>query len=820
MKRIILILMIISTGIGYASMWQTHTNTSHIYDILASGDELWFSSWGGVVNIAPETGSANTPLNQMIQKHVWNTGNGLYGNDIRHIQRIADNFWFATANNGISIVSPQGVQHLNADLGLPSNRVRKVLADQSHILVATSNGIADYYYLEGVNFPLLLHQYNVQNTGGALLSDDIELMEISQNRYLWISSAVGVNYVHLDSLAIDSAWHTLNIQTGFNPINHLAVSDEQVGFATARQVFLHSIDPWQAGWTEYNSSNGLEEEDISDIALDDEDNLWVAYGSWDEDTMLYSRTGAYLLARIGSDGVIRFSENSDGLKDKSISRVRCIDKEIYLGTWGDGIFRMEGEEWVQYLPNSIGFPKITHIDTDANYEAWFSSGNFNHLPTRKGSMGVSRWKDGQWLTMNVANSPIHSDNILTIAFDSKGRKWFGTYDVQISSPAGWFNGIAIWDEENDVWAHLARLGIRYWNPELGDWGPFLPNSANIMSNTIGYIHKDQHDNMWVAGYDRGISVINAEDELVTEFLLPNSVYQRIVYIKHNGRQYFFGTQNDRGLVIWNDDSIPVTGGAHWVIPPAADINNCVIYGVETIHSPYEGIQHWIAASNGLYMWDETNWYKYDTAIKRYRYDTARNTWERDILYYVDEERLYGSERTTPTAIYKDPFERLWIGSLGNGFSMYNAKTERFTNYFPANSPLLSSHITHFGYEPTEGLLLIGTPDGLNTLKIGRWVKPETSLEILKAYPNPFRPQLHQSVVIVNQPTDIMPRGKNICRIYDSSGALVADLEESYFSRFEWDGKNKADKDCASGVYFFVVTDEAGNSKKGKIVLIR
>lgn len=180
MKRIILILMIISTGIAYASMWQTHTNTSHIYDILASGDELWFSSWGGVVNIAVEPGSVHTPLNRMVQKHVWNTGNGLYGNDIRHIQRIADNFWFATANNGISIVSPQGVQHLNADLGLPSNRVRKVLADQSHILVATSNGIADYYYLEGVNFPLLLHQYNVQNTGGALLSDDIELMEISK----------------------------------------------------------------------------------------------------------------------------------------------------------------------------------------------------------------------------------------------------------------------------------------------------------------------------------------------------------------------------------------------------------------------------------------------------------------------------------------------------------------------------------------------------------------------------------------------------------------------------------------------------------------
>ncbi|MDP2401330.1 MAG: gliding motility-associated C-terminal domain-containing protein, partial [Actinomycetota bacterium] len=77
-----------------------------------------------------------------------------------------------------------------------------------------------------------------------------------------------------------------------------------------------------------------------------------------------------------------------------------------------------------------------------------------------------------------------------------------------------------------------------------------------------------------------------------------------------------------------------------------------------------------------------------------------------------------------------------------------------------------------------------------------------------------------TVQIVNQPPDVMPAGKNKCRVYDSSGALVIILEENEFSRFEWNGRNAAGKNCASGVYFYVVTDENGNTRRGKIALLR
>lgn len=104
-----------------------------------------------------------------------------------------------------------------------------------------------------------------------------------------------------------------------------------------------------------------------------------------------------------------------------------------------------------------------------------------------------------------------------------------------------------------------------------------------------------------------------------------------------------------------------------LLPP--DLNSCVVYGVVTVDTPYEGKQHWIAASTGVYMWNEIYWYRYDTMIKRYKFNPLNHQWENDILYYVDEERLFGSVRTTPTCIFMDAQNRIWLGSMENGLSV-------------------------------------------------------------------------------------------------------------------------------------------------------
>ncbi len=825
MKQILLIVLLASVCLALsATPWQTVTNLSHVYDFVPLSDwDTYFSTWGGVVH--SWGGNGEVPAGQ----EILTTADGLASNDVRTLAHIALNqsLWLGTAASGITIVTPQGIQQLNTSLGLLSNNVVKIVEHGANILVATKAGLASYYYLEGVNFPLMLHQYTTQTTPG-LLSNALDGMELASTNYLYLSSVEGVNYVHLDSLDVDSAWHSFSdFPGGSGSQNKLTVRPGHLTVAAPLTVYTRSDDPWSGGWKTYGQAQGLLLEPISSAALDGLGALWVAYGSWNEDFLSYARNSNTLLTRIDSAGSVRhWSESEAGLGARSIAKIVTNADMIYLCGWGDGVFsQWEGTNlnefgWLQTLPNSIGFPKITSIATDANQAAWFGSGAFSAMPLRKSSLGASKYLDGVWQTFTLANSPIHTDNIYCVAVDSHDRKWFGTYDVNQTSPDDWRYGVSIFDEATNVWKYLDREGFHLWNPDTGTYGPAIPGSAQLLGNTDTHISRDQHDNMFVACMNDGFSVLDPDDNLIGEFTIPNSVFQRSTYCYHNGSQYFIGTYNDRGLVIWNDDSIPITNGPHWIIPDPPELSNCEVYGVVSAASPYEGTQHWIAASTGLFMWDETDWYKWDTSIKRFKFNQVTRVWDNDILYYVDEERLYGSVRTTPTALYLDPFNRVWIGSLEHGISMYDPATERFTNYFQENSPLLSNYITALGYQPVEGILLIGTPEGLNTLKIGIAEKPEATLENLVIYPNPFRPAEDSSVIIRNHPTETLPRGLNQCRIYDSAGTLVRVLAENEFARFEWNGANAEGKTCANGVYFVVVNDDKGNRRTGKIALLR
>lgn len=823
MKRTFLtLLLVLSCMFLTAATWQTITNRSHVYDMASHSSGIYFATWGGVeISFPDEVDSAKSGFPSVLT-----TADGLVSNDIRTLEYIQMNnsLWMGTANDGITIYTQLGVQQLNTSLGLLSNRVVRILEHDAQVLVATKGGLDSYYYLEGVNFPLLMHKYTTQTTEG-MLSNSIDAMELAENGYLFLDSAQGINFVHLDSLDVDSAWHSFDNFPGSSEENRkMALRPGYLTVNGTGTVYVHSDDPWSGIWRSYGPSNGLLAEPISSAAMDSRGTLWVSYGSWDENNMLYKRNTDVLLTRVDAQGNVEHRrEQEEGLGSKSISRIISQYNSIFLCSWGDGVFFQTDSAdnlWSQFQSGGLGFPKISCITTDHNNAAWFGSGGLSTIPMPQGTLGASRYLDGYWKNYTIANSPIHTDNIVSIAVDSRNRKWFGSYNTNQNSPAGWKYAVTIFDEEENIWKYLERDGIKVWDEESQSWGAVVPGSPQLLGNTDVHVAKDLYGNMFISCYDDGFTVLTPNDELLAEFRIPNSIHQRSIYSYHNGRQYFIGTNNDRGLVIWNHDSMPETDGAHWLIPEPAELSNCVIYGVVSLQNPYEGIQHWVAASTGLFMWNENDWFRWDTAIKRYKYNKTTRTWTNDILYYEDEERLYGSVRTTPTAIYLDPFNRVWIGSLENGISMYDPVTERFTNYFQDNSPLLSNHITALGYLPQEGVLLIGTPEGLNTLRIGISEKPDTELRQLVVFPNPFHPDEGEKAIISNHPAETMPPGLNQCRIYDAAGALVRILEENEFARFSWDGKNEAGKACANGVYFVVVSSEKGQRRTAKIALLR
>ncbi len=817
MKRAFLsVALTLMICIGFAQNWQAFTNNSHIYDAQLHENLLYLGSWGGAFTYGGYIDGHG-------KDYTWNTKDGISSNDVRSVAVSTNNaLWLGTSTDGISIVNrPGGIQQINSTNGLPSDRVRKILVHDAQIYVATDLGLSVFYYLQGVNFPLLLHQYNHQNTSGGLAANDINDMVLTANNYLYLSTLGGLSYVHTDSLDLDSSWRKWTSANSPLPTGmkySLSANSANIAISTINRVYKRTINPFDSSWSTFDQNSGVINYQISTICLDAADKLWIAYGAWNEDLMAYSLGVDTLMTSIDANGsYVHWAKNEAGLGASVISKFALGAELMFAATWGAGTYIHSNGYWENFLPNSIGFPKITDIKTDQNHTFWVSGGIIGAAPVRKSALGVSKYASTEWSTFNIANSPIITDNVLNIAVDSQNRKWFGTWDVTTGSPAGWKNGIAIYDDFNETWKHLTRLGVRTWDPSLQTWSANAPGSMNIMGNTIGALALDKSGNMLVGCYDHGVNVIGPNDTNIRTFTIPNSVQQRILFLHHNGRQYFIGTNNDRGLVIWNHASLPETGGEHWVIPPIPELNNCIVYGVASVESPFEGMQHWIAASTGLFMWNEQNWYKYDTTVKRSIYNSG---WQNDQLYYVDEERLYASVRTTPTSLMLDPFGRIWIGSLEGGISRYNPKSDRFVNYNMSNAPLLSNFVTALGYEPKRGWLLIGTPDGLNALPIGKEIITTEELVTVKSYPNPFYPARDGYVRIVNMPEDSMPRGNNICRIYDSSGKIVIDIQQNEFARFDWDGRNKDGKNCSSGVYFYVVTDEAGRTKRGKIALIR
>lgn len=822
MKHILCLLMILVSAALFAQNWQVINNVTHVYDIEKSGDSIYFSSWGGVVEIQ---GNSALPFGEMRQIRQISTGDGSVSNDIRNLALIdvSQSLWMGSGFDGISILNSAGMQALGSDLGLPSPRVYKIIESENYILVATAQGLAVYYYLPGVNFPLILEQYDSFTTGGALPDNNITDMLLSSSRQLFLAHDLGLSYVHLDSLAINSAWHTISDGTGLPAGGgyKLSANDTKIAVSSEYSVYYHDLDFSNPAWQSIGTVFGNEKKTISAVHLDAEDKLWIAYGKWNEGLLNYSSVNDTLLSRIDLADLqaTHWMQDEASLGYNVISRIKELDGELYFCSWGDGIARYRQESWEYFNPNSIAFPKITRSAADQNNTLWFSSGIERDEVVRKGTLGVSSLADGHWRTYQTHNSPLHSNNIFALEVDAHNRKWFGSWWSSYAATGNRF-GVTIYDDADESWLWLTTDGIARWNEDTGTWGAWIKDSPKLLTNTIASIYKDQHDNMLVLCFDGGITMLDKEDNLIGSFQVPGSAARKVFSAYHNGRQYFFGTFRESGLSIWNDDSVPITDGEHWLSQIVPELRGDTIFGVASVETPYSGWQHFIASSNGLYMWDEQNWYKYGAYIKRQIYNFASNLWENDTLYYVDEERLFGSIQTVPNAIYGDPFGRIWIGSLDNGMSMYDARRERFTNYYQGNSPLLSNQIISFGYDPLGGRLLIGSSEGLNTLTIGRTVKPQTSLKELKAFPNPFKPDGRNTVQIINQPADSMPIGKNHCHIYSASGGLVIKLQENSFSRFEWDGRNKAGTLVSSGVYYYVVTDRDGKAKRGKIAVIR
>jgi hypothetical protein len=85
MRKVLFVGLILINALLYGQTWQTINNVNHVYDIEKAGNSIYFSSWGGVMEIS---GMENQNLAFYSEIRQISTGYGLLSNDIRNLAMI------------------------------------------------------------------------------------------------------------------------------------------------------------------------------------------------------------------------------------------------------------------------------------------------------------------------------------------------------------------------------------------------------------------------------------------------------------------------------------------------------------------------------------------------------------------------------------------------------------------------------------------------------------------------------------------------------------------------------------------------------------
>ena len=359
--------------------------------------------------------------------------------------------------------------------------------------------------------------------------------------------------------------------------------------------------------TNYTQADGLLDNTINCVSVDEEGGVWLGTNS-----------GVSMFD--GTEWISFTMDSHPGLIDNSIRAIFASNSSVWIGT-DYGVSVYNGSSWTSYTEeDGLGDNRINHINQSANGAIWFGEkdGISIYDPTVFGDAWTSySSSDGlpfgginyinfdasgdAWLASSIfglihfdglnfftynTDSGLISNNVRSIAIDASGNKWIGTaqgitvfdiennVDVQHSimlllPPPDELNPVVDVkiDGNGNVWAgiyvdYLVTVGgVAYWN---GDFWTGL-NESVLVGPVVRSLDIDSENNIWVAT-STGLSKISTSeislpyfsDEFefllypnptISElFLVSNKDIETLIMTNIQGKQVAIPKENtDRGI---------------------------------------------------------------------------------------------------------------------------------------------------------------------------------------------------------------------------------------------------------------------------------
>ncbi|MDI6793954.1 MAG: T9SS type A sorting domain-containing protein [bacterium] len=210
---------------------------------------------------------------------------------------------------------------------------------------------------------------------------------------------------------------------------------------------------------------------------------------------------------------------------------------------------------------------------------------------------------------------------------------------------------------------------------------------------------------------------------------------------------------------------------------------------------------------------------HDDELPSHIEDVLDNTY-REFRTTKNSDYTYQAPFTSDLIIITIPYEDVATHEIEKEFRIYGLIVDGWV--MPDRLP---------GVIPTEGQF-IDTENNLVTAAIPRqfFLVPYYRIGVIYApdfrnvvvYPNPYKPNDGQirtgdastGIVFIN-----LPEARNQVKVYNLAGELVRESPTTWVS-WTWDTKNNGGEWVESGVYFYVITNERGEVKTGKLAVIR
>ena len=286
-------------------------------------------------------------------------------------------------------------------------------------------------------------------------------------------------------------------------------------------VVVFSLTTTAQTWTNYTTTDGLIDNSVYAITIDNQGNKWVGTNNG--------------VSKFDGTGWTSYTTSNSGLATDRVNAIAIDDQgNKWFGTWGGGVSKFDGINWTSYLPYSI----VTSICLDSHGNLWFGTNggisefdgtnwktfNTNYLATSfvqsigievSGIIwvgtefgGVSKFDGTNWTAFTKANSGLLNDNITCIVIDKQGNKWFVTggslskYDDVTWTSYNIFglNAITI-DDSGNIWG--AGTGTECVSKyDLSNWSTF--NNPVGISDQFLSICIDNQGIKWLGSYSYGV----------------------------------------------------------------------------------------------------------------------------------------------------------------------------------------------------------------------------------------------------------------------------------------------------------------------------